>query len=64
MPAAKVFSAVGRRRGKREVDDVGEQFDRELQQDARAVTAVGLGPRRAAMLEVLERRQTVSDDLV
>ena len=37
-----------------EVDDLAEQLDGQLQQDAGAVAAVGLGTRGAAVLEVLE----------
>ena len=53
MPAAKVLapSAVGCREF--EVDDVAQQLDGQLEQDARSVTAVGFGACRSAVLEVL-----------
>ncbi len=60
----KGVAPVGCWRGQLEVDNVGEQFDRQLQQDACAVSAVGFGTRGAAVFEVLQRGQSVSDDLV
>jgi hypothetical protein len=55
--------AAGRGRlGQLEIDHLAEQFDRQLDQDACAVTAVGLGTRGAAVIEMLERDQTVGDD--
>ena len=62
MPAAKVLAPSGVGSGKCEVDDLAQQFDGQLQQDARAVTAVGLGAGRATVLEVLQRGQSVGDD--
>ena len=62
IPAAKVFSpsAVGWRQ--LEVDDLAQQIDRELKQNARAVTTVGFGAGGAAMFEVLQRRQSIGND--
>ena len=54
--------AVGRGLRQVEVDDVAQQVDGKLQQDSRAVTAVGFGARCAAVFEVLQRRQSVGDD--
>ena len=57
---------VGRRPaaggGKLEVDDVAQQFDGQLQQDARAVTAIGFGARGPAVLEVFQGDEPVGDD--
>ncbi len=48
--------------GKVEVDGVAQQLIGELDQDSRAVTAVGLRPGRTSMFEVLQRQQPVGDD--
>ena len=48
--------------GQFEVDDVAQELDGQLDQDARAVTAVGLGARCAAVLEVFEGSQAIGDD--
>ena len=62
MPAAKVLapSAVGG--GQLEVDDLAEQLDGQLDEDARAVTAVGFGARGPAVFEVFQRDEPVGDD--
>ena len=62
MPAAKVLapSAVGG--GSSKSTTSREQFDGQLDQDARAVTAVGLGARGAAVFEMLQGDQPVDDD--
>ncbi len=46
MPAAKVFGALGGRLREIEVEDSGEQFDRQLDQDPGTVTAVRSRRRR------------------
>ena len=48
----------------REVDDVTEEAVGDLQQDARTVAGVGLGPGRATVVEVAEGSDAVLDDLV
>ena len=60
----KSVAAVGRRRGQLEFDDLPEQFDGQLQQDTRAVTTVRLSAGGTAVLEMLQRDQSVGDDLV
>ena len=54
--------AVGGRRRQFEVDDIAQQFDGQLDQDARAVAAVGLGARGTAVFEVFQGDQPVGDD--
>ena len=56
--------AVGQRFRQCEGGGLAQQFHRQLDQDARAVTAVRLGARRAAVVEVLEGEQSVGDDPV
>ncbi len=53
--------AVGPRRRQRKSRGLAEEGIRELQEDARAVTAVRLGTRRAAMAEVDERLNSLLD---
>ena len=62
MPAAKVLapSAVGRRQ--LEADDIAQQFDGQLDQDAGPVAAVGLGARGSTVFEMLQGDQPVDDD--
>ena len=47
-----------------EVDDLAEERVRDAEQDARAVTGVGLGAGRAAVLEVAQRGDRLGDDVV
>jgi hypothetical protein len=54
--------AVGGRLGEFEAGDLSEKLDRELDQDAGAVTAVGFGTRGAAVFEVFQRDQPVGHD--
>ena len=49
--------AVGARRRQGEVDDGPEEAVGDLEQDAGAVAGVDLGARRAAVVEVAERRR-------
>ena len=62
MPAAKVLppSAVGG--GSSKSTTSAKQFDGQLNEDACAVTAVGLGARGAAVFEVLQSHEPVGDD--
>ncbi len=62
MPAAKALVPSGAVGGKFEVDDLAEEFDGQLDEDARTVTAVGLGARRAAVFEVFQGDEPVGDD--
>jgi hypothetical protein len=54
--------AVGRGLRQVEVDDLAQQVDGKLQQNASAVTAIGFGARCPAVFEVLQRRQSVGND--
>ena len=53
-------SAVAAR--KFEVDDLSEEFDGQLDEDACTVAAVGLGTRGAAVFEVFQSDEPVGDD--
>ena len=66
LPAGQERGADGVRVRLREleVDDLAEERVREAEQDARAVTGVGLGAGRAAVLEVAERGDRLGDDVV
>ena len=54
--------AVGGGRRQLEADDIAQQFDGQLDQDACAVAAVGLGARGATVFEMLQGDQPVDDD--
>ncbi len=61
-PGREALVAVRCRVRQIEVDDLAQQFDGQLDQDAGTVTAIRLGARRAAMLEVFQGRQSVGND--
>ena len=58
----KGVGAVGRGRRELEADDLAQQFDGQLQQDARAVATIGFGARGPAVLEVFQSDEPVGDD--
>ncbi len=49
-------------RGKFEVDDLSEEFDWRLDEDAGTIAAVGLGTSGAAVFEVFQSDEPVGDD--
>ena len=56
--------AVSARRRQLEVDDLAEERVRDLDEDARAVAGADVGALRAAVLQVVQRRERAVDDAV
>ncbi len=62
QPGGVRVAAVRGRWWQLEFDDSFEQFDRQLQEHAGTVAAVGLGARGTTVFEMLESQQTVGED--